>query len=237
MAAEGVLTLAFETSGGVGSAALRLEDGTFLERVFPEGTTHGKGLLPACDELLREAGRAVAEVSLIAVSLGPGSFTGLRVGVSAAKGMAFALGADLVGVSTLDVLARNAPDDAPGTIVPVLDARRGHVHAALYSREGNAIIRRSEDLVFPPDRLTERLEPPCTILGDGVRRYPGLAADGCRVLPEEAWRARATVVARLAARDHAAGRRDPVHEIEPLYNRISTPEERRAERERGGPEG
>jgi tRNA threonylcarbamoyladenosine biosynthesis protein TsaB len=232
-----VLTLAMETSGGVGSAALMLEDGTVIERVFPEGTTHGKGLLPACDALFRESGRTIAEVGLVAVSLGPGSFTGLRVGVSAAKGMAFALGAALVGVSTLEVLAHNAPDDVEGAIVPVLDARRGHVHAALYSREGDAIIRRSEDLVIPPDRLTTILEPPTTLLGDGVRRYPELITDGCRVLPEEEWRARASVVARLAARDHAAGRRDPVHELEPLYNRISTPEARRAERERGGPEG
>jgi tRNA threonylcarbamoyladenosine biosynthesis protein TsaB len=226
------LVLALETSGAVGSAAVRLPDGTILERVFPEGTTHGTGLFPACQAVLAEAGRTIGQVEVVGVSLGPGSFTGLRVGVAAAKGLVFALGCDLVGVSTLDVLAHNAPAAAEGRIVPVLDARRGHVHAALYSRDPDAIIRHSEDLVLPPDRLAARLEPPLTLLGDGVSRYPDVLAGLGSVLPEEAWRARAAVVAEIAARDHAAGRRDAVHEAEPLYRRISSPEAKRAERDR-----
>jgi tRNA threonylcarbamoyladenosine biosynthesis protein TsaB len=233
------LLLALETSGTVGSVALGLEDGTVRERVFPEGTSHGTGLFPACRDLLAEAGRTVDEVSCVAVSQGPGSFTGLRVGVAAAKGLAFALDCDLIGVSTLDVLARNAvPEVEEGaTIVPVLDARREHVHAALYSLESGAIIRRSEDLVIPPDRLASTLEPPCVLLGDGVRRYPELVVEGVRALPEESWRPRAAVVAEIAGREHADGRRDPVHELEPLYRRLSTPEERRREGTPGGSEG
>ena len=224
------LLLAIETSGTVGSAAVRLDDGRIVERVFPEGTTHGTGLLPACEEALAEVGRPVADVTVVAVSLGPGSFTGLRVGVAAAKGLAFAIGADLVGVSTLDVLAHNAPAEIRGLVVPVLDARRGHVHAALYSRESDAIIRQSEDLVLPPDRLAARLESPVTLLGDGVPRYPELLAGIGHVLPEDCWRARAAVVAEIAARDHAAGRRDAIHEVEPLYRRIPSPQEARARR-------
>jgi len=227
MPTDAPLTLALETSGDVGSVALACEDGTVLERVFPEGTTHGTGLFPACRDLLAEAGREIGEVGLVAVSQGPGSFTGLRVGVAAAKGLAFALDCDVVGVSTLDVLARNAADVEEPRIVPVLDARRGHVHTALYSLDSGAIIRRSEDLVIPPDRLTSRLERPCVLLGDGVRRYPELVAEGVRALPEDLWRARAAVVAEVAAGEHAEGRRDSVHELEPLYRRLSTPEERR----------
>jgi len=219
-----VLTLALETSGAVGSAAVRLPDGTVVERVFPEGTSHGTGLLPACEALLTETGHAVSEVGLVAVSLGPGSFTGLRVGVSAAKGLAFGLGCDLLGVSTLDVLASNAIGLREGSVVPILDARRGHAHAALYSVGPDAIIRQSEDLVLPPDRLTARLEQPVTLLGDGVRRYPDAFADFDDVPPEDAWRARAAAVAEIAARDHAAGRRDMLHDLEPRYNRVSTPE-------------
>jgi tRNA threonylcarbamoyladenosine biosynthesis protein TsaB len=231
------LVLALETSGAVGSAAVRLEDGTVHEEVFPEGTTHGTGLLPACEAALAAVGREVRAVEVVAVSLGPGSFTGLRVGVSAAKGLAFALGCDLLGVSTLDVLAHGAGGVAEGTIVPVLDARRGHVHAALYSRERDAIIRLSEDLVLPPDRLAAQLESPVTLLGDGLRRYPEVLAGIGRVLPEETWRARAALVADIAARDHAAGRRDPVHAVEPRYRRIPSPEVARADREAGGSAG
>jgi tRNA threonylcarbamoyladenosine biosynthesis protein TsaB len=224
------LVLAIETSGAVGSAAVRLDDGRTFERVFPEGTTHGTGLLPACEAALADAGRRVADVEVIAVSLGPGSFTGLRVGVSAAKGLAFALGADLVGVSTLDVLARNAPADSEDRVVPVLDARRGHVHAAFYSLDADGMIRLSEDLVLPPDRLAAMLETPVTLLGDGLRRYPEHLAGLGRVLPEETWRARAAVVAEIAAREHAGGRRDEIHAAEPLYRRIPSPEAARARR-------
>ena len=110
------LTLALETSGAVGSVALALEDGTVVERTFPEGTTHGTGLFPACRDLLAEEGREIGEVGLVAVSQGPGSFTGLRVGVSAAKGLAFGLGCDLVGVSTLDVLAENGREEPDGLV-------------------------------------------------------------------------------------------------------------------------
>ncbi|MCP3858275.1 MAG: tRNA (adenosine(37)-N6)-threonylcarbamoyltransferase complex dimerization subunit type 1 TsaB, partial [Phycisphaeraceae bacterium] len=152
-----MLTLALETSGAVGSAAVRLPDGTIVERVFPEGTSHGTGLLPACEALLAETGHPVRDVDLVAVSLGPGSFTGLRVGVAAAKGLAFGLACELPGVSTLDVLASNAIGLREGSVVPILDARRAHVHAALYSVGPDAIIRQSEDLVLPPDRLTARL--------------------------------------------------------------------------------
>ena len=223
-----MLVLALETSGDVGSAAVRLPDGTVVERGFPEGTSHGTGLLPACEALLEETGHAVSEVELVAVSLGPGSFTGLRVGVAAAKGLAFGLGCDVLGVSTLDVLAWNAVGLREGAVAPVLDARRGHAHAALYSVGPDAIIRQSEDLVVPPDRLIARLERPVTLLGDGVRRYPDAFAGFDDVLPEDAWRARAAVVAEIAARDHAAGRRDALHDLEPRYNRISTPEARLA---------
>jgi trans-2,3-dihydro-3-hydroxyanthranilate isomerase len=237
VAVAGPVTLALETSGSVGSVALRRPDGRTTEEVFAEGTTHGTGLLPACRTLLEEGGVPVADLALVAVSHGPGSFTGLRVGVSAAKALAFSLGAELVGVSTLDVLAENAAEElAGGLVVPVLDARRGHVHAALYSGGPDGIIRRSEDLVLPPDRLTPMLESPCTLLGDGVRRYPELAT-GRRVLPEDRWRARASVVARLAVAIHAAEGGHSIHELEPQYRRISTPEERRLERDPGDSEG
>ena len=98
------------------------------------------------------------------------------------------------------------------------------------------MIRLSEDLVLPPDRLAAELESPLTLLGDGLRRYPEHLTGLGRTLPEDAWRARAAVVAAIGWREHAAGRRDPVHEAEPLYRRISSPEAVRARsRERDDP--
>ena len=224
------VTLAIETSGRIGSVALALAEGSIVERVFPEGTRHGRDLMPSVAALLAEAGVARSDLERIAVSVGPGSFTGLRVGVAAAKTLAWALGAALVAVPTLDVLARGAPPDTEGTIVPVLDARRGHVHAALYSYRSGAIIRATEFLVVPPDRLTARTSPPVTWLGEGLRTYPGLASGGI-ALEEERWRARAAIVAELGAAAEVDPDREALHALEPLYLRIPTPEERRRARE------
>ncbi len=227
------VTLAIETSGSVGSVALSFADGTTCEHLFPEGTRHGRDLLPACEAILAGAELSTSSLDRIAVSVGPGSFTGLRVGVSAAKTLAYALDIDLAAVPTLDVLAHNAPPGAEGMIVPVLDARRGHVHASLYSFDGTAIIRAVDYLVVPPDQLAARLIPPYTILGNGLRPYPDLAGHGGQALEEPAWRPRAEVVARLGAAMEIDGDdRDAIHRLEPLYLRISTPEERRRADER-----
>jgi len=143
------------------------------------------GVLADAAALLEAEGLTPADVDVIAASLGPGSFTGLRVGLATAKGLAWAAGAQLVGVSSLETLAAGVPD-TDGLIAPVLDARRGEVYGALFRGR----TRLLPDSVAPPEAWATRLaeaagDEPLVLVGDGLARYPEAlsAALGARLLP------------------------------------------------------
>lgn len=130
--------LAVDTAGARCSAAVVDPGGRVLARRDPEiGRGHAERLMDVIAEVLAEAGLAYADLGRIAVSVGPGSFTGLRVGVAAARGLALALDVPAVGVSTLDALAE--PHRAIGPVLAAIDARRGEVYAALYGPGGEAL--------------------------------------------------------------------------------------------------
>ena len=128
-----VRMLALETSARVGSVALFEDDRLVAYETFAHGLQNAARLLPLIDELCKTHGLGPKDIGLVAVSIGPGSFTGLRIGVTLAKTLCYATGAKLVAVPSLAVIAANAPADA-GYIMPVLDARRGQVFAAVYQR-------------------------------------------------------------------------------------------------------
>src|SRR3954467_10825613 len=129
--------LAIETSGRTGSVAVA-RDGTVLaEETFPHGLKHAAGLVPMIDRLCKGAGWGPRDVEEVYVSAGPGSFTGLRVGVTVAKTLAFATGAKVVAVPTVEVLARNAPADATNVVI-VLDAKREQIFTARLTRSGGS---------------------------------------------------------------------------------------------------
>jgi len=190
-----VLTLAFDTATGVATSAL-VDDGEILG----ERSSRAQTLLEDVDALLRQGGAHPRDIDALAVGIGPGSFTGVRIGLAAARGLALSLDLRGAGVSTLDALAAGAPG-----AVPVIDARRREVFTLL---GGVAAVIAPADL---------SVEDGATYVGDGAVRYRAeLESRGGLVPPDGDERH----VPR--ARFHAAlaGELRPVEEIEPLYLRV-----------------
>src|SRR5690606_3548539 len=134
---------------------------------------HGETLFPLLAFALEHAGLARTDVDLLAVGIGPGSFTGTRIGVATAKGLAVALDRPLVGVVSLAAIARGAPG---AWIVPVVDAHKGEVYAAAYERVGPALVERIAPFHAPPAealaRVQEQVPLGALACGSGLRRYP-----------------------------------------------------------------
>jgi len=190
-----VLTLAFDTATSVATAAL-VRDG----EVLGERASRAVRVLADADDLLREAGKDRSELEAIVVGVGPGSFTGLRLGVAAARGLAFALDLPVAGVSTLDALAAGAPG-----ALPIIDAGRREVFTRV----------KDEPVAVAPHEL--ELEPGTLCVGDGALRYRIALEERGAEIPDdsdERHRPRARFHAELAKRF------GPPDDIEPLYLRI-----------------
>ncbi|NQT86930.1 tRNA (adenosine(37)-N6)-threonylcarbamoyltransferase complex dimerization subunit type 1 TsaB [bacterium] len=218
-----MIVLAIESSSRLGSVALWQEGAPPRERVISQHLNHGALLFVELRRLFEEAELAPEALDLLAVSQGPGSFTGLRIGLTAARTAAWALGKPLLGVPSFDVLAENAPPEAPH-VLTALDAKRGEVYAALYRRTEDGLVQEMPTCVVRPE--TVDLPTPCHALGDAVGRYREVfERDGLTLAPEEDWRPRASEVARKGLERWKAGQRQGIHEIEPLYLRRPEAEE------------
>jgi tRNA threonylcarbamoyladenosine biosynthesis protein TsaB len=225
-------TLAIETSGPRGGIAL-LQDGNLLdEAALAEGLRHGRDLIAVTKAACDHAGWDPRGINLVAVSIGPGSFTGLRIAVTVAKFMAWDTGARIVGVPTLRVMAANAPPDAR-RIVPILDAKRGGLYASVFERRGAApgeeawpdgLVETFGPALIEPDDLAARLARPALVLGRGIEKArPALA--GLDLAPEALWDPRAGVVGRLGLEMDARGRHADPWRLEPVYIRRPEAEE------------
>jgi tRNA threonylcarbamoyladenosine biosynthesis protein TsaB len=196
-----VLTLAFDTATSAATAAL-VRDGT----VLGERVSRAVSVLQDVDELLREAGAGQRDLTGLVVGTGPGSFTGLRLGLAAARGLAFALDLPVAGVSTLRALAAGSPG-----ALPVIDAGRREV----FVLDGpEPAVRKAQEL---------DLEPGTLCVGDGALRYRAvLESAGAEIPPDDDERH------LPRARFHAALARDfgPADEIEPLYLRVPDAEQK-----------
>jgi len=190
-----MLTLAFDTATDVSTCAL-VRDG----EVLGERTSRAVTVLADADELLRAAGTAPAELDLLVVGIGPGSFTGIRIGLAAARGLALALDVPVAGVSTLAALAAGAPG-----AVPVIDARR---------REVFSLVGGEPRCLAPADL---EVEPGRTYVGDGAARYRSVIEGAGGVVPPD--RSELHVP---WARFHAqlAGEPGPAELVEPIYLRV-----------------
>ena len=197
-----MLTLAFDTATGVATSAL-VDDG----EVLGERASRASTLLEDVDALLRQGGAHPRDLDALAVGVGPGSFTGLRVGLATARGLALALDLEGAGVSTLGALAAGAPG-----AVPVVDARRREVFTLV---DGRPAVLAPADLV---------LEPGSVCVGDGALRYRAVLEEKGAVVPSDGDGRHLP-----RARFHAGLARDfgPVDEIEPLYLRVPDAERRR----------
>lgn len=230
-----MLILAFETSAKAASAAL-LEDGRLLGESYQNtGLTHSQTLLVMAENLLAQCGKTVVEVTAVAVAAGPGSFTGVRIGVAAAKGFAWGRELPCYGVSTLEAMALSL-GAWQGYVCPCMDARRSQVYNALFSVNQGTLERLREDRAIALSDLAEELKAldgPIFLVGDGSTLTYRTLSDKIPNLvlpPEHRMHQRADGVALLAARKIAAGESGDANALTPNYLRLSQAERERMEK-------
>jgi len=172
---EHPVILALETATLCGSVALVSRTGCLAEFSLQSGETHSRRLLAGIDWLLKETGIDWQTIDAIAVSQGPGSFTGLRIGLATAKGLALARTTKLIGIGTLDGLATQFFGAGKILICPVLDARKKEIYCGFYKCDDQGRPRiQGQYMVISPELLSERIDEPVVLLGDGARVYRDL---------------------------------------------------------------
>ncbi len=231
--------LAFESSAKSASAAL-LQDGTLLGEYFQNsGQTHSRTLTKMAEDLLANCDLTAADIDAVAVAAGPGSFTGVRIGVAAAKGFAWGRELPCYGVSTLEAMVRGAAM-CDGVYCACMDARRAQVYNALFRLEGDTLMRLCEDRAVSIEELgtsLKNLEKPIFLVGDGAELcYNTLRVSipALRLLPEHLRCQRASGTALAAAAQIAAGRPGSGLELTPNYLRLSQAERTRLEKQNSG---
>ena len=216
--------LALETSARAVSAAVT-EDGRVLCSGYQDtGLTHSRTLMPMVEAMLKNAGLTVRDCDAVAVAAGPGSFTGIRIGVSAAKGLAFGADRPCAAVSTLEAMARNV-SHMDALVVCAMDARRSQIYNALFTAEQGRLTRRTPDRAIGLSELAEELQGealPIVIVGDGAvlcERALTEAGLPCRLAPAHLVMQNAMSVA-LCGEDLArAGKLVSAQELLPVYLR------------------
>ena len=218
-----MIILSLETSSPVASLALTDDDDTLSEISLDSGLTHSRTLLPEIKNMLDRSGISVPDLSLLTVGLGPGSFTGLRIGLAAAKGLAFAAEKPLVGVPTLDAMAGSASREST-IICPVVDARKGQVYASLYRMDRNEGPRRlTAPDAYDASTLASIIEEETLFFGLGLkalgRKFEAGLAGLFRRGPRELDYPSASAVARIGRRLFLSGVESDPSRITPLYVR------------------
>jgi len=218
------MILALSTSTPQFGAAVMTREGTVLGEVASGvARRHFRGFMPAVDQLIDRCGKSLDELEAIVVARGPGSFTGLRVGLAAAKGMAHGLGVPVVGVSSLEALARRIPfSDLP--VCAVIDSRRGELFCGLYRRSapGPTTALMDEGCV-PEADLPRRIDAPTVFVGnDHARQAPlirELLGDQAVPAPPELWHPAASAVGALGLERLRRGETDDLRDLVPVYFR------------------
>lgn len=226
-----MLLLAFESSAKAAGAAL-MKDGALLGEYFQNsGQTHSRTLLKMAEDLLKNCDLQVSDLDAVAVANGPGSFTGLRIGIAAAKGLAWGREIPCIGVSTLEAMAEGAFLEE-GILVCCMDARREQVYNAVFEKRGGALHRLTEDRAISVEELEEelkKLEKPKFVVGDGAVVCYNTMRDnsGVQLYSEHLRFQRASGVALAAWKQLQQGNVPDVASLSPNYLRLS-----QAERER-----
>lgn len=228
--------LAIETSDAIASLAAAEGDRLLFEMNLSAEERSARSISPGMIELLRRAGWRPKDVQLVAVSVGPGSFTGLRVGVTAGKTFAYAVGAQVVAVNTLEALVAGLPEGWTHAAAAV-DAQRGDLAGQCFVGDG---ARRPVALgpmrVLPVGKWLGELPSGTVIVGPAVEKRidVGLLPPGVQVAASEFHRPRAALIAAVGWRDYQSGRRDDLWTLLPVYSRRAAAEEKWDAR-RGGP--
>lgn len=218
-------SLILETSGRVGQAALGLGPDVLHERRLDEARRHTRDLAPAVTELLALAGWKPRDVQAVLVSRGPGSYTGLRVGIMSAKAFAYATKCALLAVDTFAAIGMQAPTDA--SVIHVLeDAQQDKVYAQTFARTESGLQSRMPLAICPFADWVRSVEPPCWVTGPGVRRREDRFPAHVTIVEETQRQPLPASLLRLAWSRLQAGERDDLWSLEPLYLRASSAEEK-----------
>ncbi|MBI4537223.1 MAG: tRNA (adenosine(37)-N6)-threonylcarbamoyltransferase complex dimerization subunit type 1 TsaB [candidate division NC10 bacterium] len=225
-----MLVLGIETSTTHGGVALVSGAGLISEYTLNVEVTHSERVLPAIERMLLDAGVTLAALDGLAVSIGPGSFTGLRIGLSTAKGLAYATGLPVAAVPTLEAMAWVLPG-ARLPLCPVLDARKQEVYAAIFRHGPDGLVRLMEDAALAPEALAARIQTATLFLGDALETYGELfrrlLGDRFQLPPLAQRGARAACVAELGRQRLLRGERESIADLVPRYLRASEAELRR----------
>lgn len=232
-----MLILAIDSATPVAGVALLNENGLIREEFVNYKKTHSETLMPMVDEVLSKCDCQMADISALAVTVGPGSFTGLRIGLAAVKGLSLASGKPVVSVSTLDVLAHNICWSA-ALVCPLLDARKQEVYTAFYDVSGRYPVTLSEEMACSPGEFVQRARETAQaahkntfiLVGDGYRPYKEFfhqeLGDSLRQVPAHVMLPRAGALASLAAVKLEKGEFEDVFTLKPHYVRLSEAEYR-----------
>ncbi len=226
--------LAIETSGRAGSIAVARDGVVLAEEHFAHGLKHAAGIVPIIDNLCRGQGWKPNDIEEVYVSAGPGSFTGLRVGITVAKTLAFATGAKVIAVPSEEVLARNAPAGWQNLII-VLDAKRDQIFTASFENIAGEFVRREPAHLDSLAEMLRRTPRPVHLLGEGIpfhekfipREDPGIV-----LTPPDSWRGTAAAVAAIGAEMALEGHIVNPVALRPIYIRRPEAEEKFDERQR-----
>lgn len=226
-----MIVLGIETAGPHGSVALLEPDAPggakVTQTVLTATRQLGAELAPTIQRMLRAAGLGPKRPpDLVAVDVGPGSYTGLRIGLAAAKGLAFAWGRPLLGIPAVDALEAQAPQK--GRVVVAMDASRGQVYAASFLRTPDGLVREQRPELFDPAILRQAIAGPAVVVGDAAEQV----ADpdrGVVAAPDVRWPT-ADTIARLAHARFAVGERQDALRLCPVYFHLSEAEETRRKR-------
>ncbi len=221
-----MLTLALDTATEVCTTGL-VKDGKILaEYDISVGLTHSEGLMPQIEQMVSRTGIKKEEIDRIAVSIGPGSFTGLRIGLAAAEAIAYAWQCGICGVNTLEAMAWNIPVEGV-VLAPVLDAQKGNFYSALYTWEGRDLITVKPVSMMGADALLQQLQEqdkPVILLGECRRMLGRELPVGIVAAPEQVRLPKASSVA-LAAEGLEALTGADIFSMRPYYIRKSEAEE------------
>lgn len=236
--------LAIETAV-MNRGSIALSDGRrIIEEQYERRGGYRDRLWPAIDRVLKGAGIHLEQIEGIAVSQGPGSFTGLRVGISVAKTLALSLKKPLLGVSTLEILARGLDNcfiESPNLLIPILDARKNLVYTAIFRRKNKAdskvrlpvptfrfrrnlwVERETDDLVLAIEEICRMIKEPAVFFGEGSKVYGNIIkkrlGDLAHLAPEEFFFPRASVLVRLGEEKLKLKKEDNFYEFKPVYLR------------------
>jgi tRNA threonylcarbamoyladenosine biosynthesis protein TsaB len=223
-----IRALAIETSSRIGSVALAEDGKTLAADSFPHGLQHAARIIPVIDDLCRRLRWTSSDFREIYVSAGPGSFTGLRIGITMAKTLAFATNAKLVAVPSVRVLVENAPADAKNVII-VLDAKRDQIFTASFERQANGWSEVQPAHLGTLADMLAKFPRPVHLIGEGIpyhRKFIPENEPGIFITDESSWRPDARIVATLGWQLARAGKFTDAMSLRPIYIRKPEAEEK-----------